>query len=185
MELVIFDLDDTLFKTSAKVLVKKNNSVSKKLSNKEYNEYTLDKDEEYDYKEFSDASLFNKTSQPIEQTIGLLKTLLSDLRQKEVIIVTARQDLDNKKLFLDTFKNFGIDIENCYVERSGNLKNMKPSEAKKVVFRKYLSSGKYSKVTLYEDSVSNIQALLSLQTKFPKIEFKAYLVNILGELKEF
>ena len=35
MELVIFDLDDTLFKTSAKVLVKKNNSVSKKLSNKE------------------------------------------------------------------------------------------------------------------------------------------------------
>ena len=45
MELVIFDLDDTLFKTSAKVLVKKNNSVSKKLSNKEYNEYTLDKDE--------------------------------------------------------------------------------------------------------------------------------------------
>ena len=36
-----------------------------------------------------------------------------------------------------------------------------------------------------EDSVSNIQALLSLQTKFPKIKFKAYLVNILGELKEF
>ena len=132
---------------------------------------------------FSDASLFNKTSQPINQTLGLLKTL-SDLRQK-VIIVTARQDLDNKNLFLDTFKNFGIDIENCYVERSGNLKNMKPSEAKKVVFRKYLSSGKYTKVTLYEDSVSNIQALLSLQTKFPKIKFKAYLVNILGELKEF
>ncbi len=41
MRLIIFDLDETLFRTKAKVLVIKGQTVIKRLNNQEYNKHKL------------------------------------------------------------------------------------------------------------------------------------------------
>ena len=100
MELFIFDLDDTLFKTNANVIVRKENEIVRKLSNAEYTRYKLQANERYDFKEFEDSNLFNRTATPIDITLEILKDKLNQEIDMDVIVVTARRDFDNKEVLL-------------------------------------------------------------------------------------
>ena len=61
--LTIFDIDDTLFHTTAEIAVKgKDGKIVRTLSNSEYNTYKLKDGEEYDYTEFADSEKFFKES---------------------------------------------------------------------------------------------------------------------------
>ena len=164
MELIIFDLDDTLFQTKVKVLVLNNNKVVKRLTNQEYNNYSLFPNERFD---FTNAKLFNESSKPISKTIKILKTILKERKDSEIIIVTARPNFDNKELFLETFRHFEIDIDQIYVERAGNLKMNTAVESKLVIFQQYLSLKNYKMVTIFDDAISNIKALFSLEEECP------------------
>jgi hypothetical protein len=99
------------------------------------------------------------------------------------IIVTARSDFDDKEMFLQTFRDHGLPIDQMHVERSGNLGIDSPAEAKKVVFRKYLNTQNYTKTRLYDDAMSNLKAFLELQSEYPKVEFEAWYVNPDGTVK--
>ena len=138
--LTMFDVDETMFMTKAKVKVVKDGKVIKKLDNQQFNTYKKKAGEEFDFGEFKDAKVFNKTSTPIARMINKVKVILKNATRagSRVIIVTARPNFDNKKLFLDTFRNQGIDIDKIYVERAGNLGGGPAAENKKVIFRKYL-----------------------------------------------
>ena len=68
--LTIFDIDETLFKTTANILVKKDGRVARKLNNQEFNSYKLKDGEEFDFGEFGDAEHFLKTSEPIKPMIA-------------------------------------------------------------------------------------------------------------------
>ena len=139
--LTMFDVDETMFKTKAKVkVVNKNGKVVKKLDNQQFNLYKKKAGEEYDFGEFKNAKVFNRTSTPIARMINKVKVILRNAVRKgsKVIIVTARPNFDDKELFLDTFRNQGIDIDKIYVERAGNLGAGPAADNKKVIFRKYL-----------------------------------------------
>jgi len=73
--------------------------------------------EKFDFGEFKSAEVFNKTSTPIARMINKVKVILKNATKagSKVIIVTARPDFDDKKLFLDTFKKQGIDIDKIFV----------------------------------------------------------------------
>ena len=60
--LSIWDIDETLFKTTAKVSVVKNGEVVKQLDNKEFNTYKLKSGESFDFTEFKDSKHFRDTS---------------------------------------------------------------------------------------------------------------------------
>ena len=116
--LTMFDVDETMFKTKAKVkVVNKNGKVVKKLDNQQFNLYKKKAGEEYDFGEFKNAEVFNRTSTPIARMINKVKVILRNAVRKgsKVIIVTARPNFDDKELFLDTFRNQGIDIDFIYV----------------------------------------------------------------------
>ena len=66
--LTIFDIDETMFITKAKVHVVKNGKVIKKLDNQEFNAYKKKPGEDYDFGEFKNAEVFNRTSTPIART---------------------------------------------------------------------------------------------------------------------
>ena len=122
--LTMFDVDETMFKTKAKVkVINKNGKVIKKLDNQQFNLYKKKAGEEFDFGEFKNAEVFNRTSTPIARMINKVKVILKNATKKgsKVIIVTARPNFDDKELFLDTFRNQGIDIDKIYVERAGNL----------------------------------------------------------------
>ena len=183
--LTIFDIDETLFHTKAKVAVVKDGKVVRMLDNQEFNTYKRKDGEEYDFREFKSAEVFRKTSTPIVRMINKAKAIVKAKKNahSKAIIVTARADFDDKEMFLQTFRDHGLPIDQMHVERSGNLGIDSPAEAKKVVFRKYLNTQNYIKTRLYDDAMSNLKAFLELQQEYPHIKFEAYFVNSDGSIK--
>ena len=183
--LTIFDIDDTMFISKARVLVKnKNTGQSKALTPMEFNSYKLRKNEEYDYGEFRSAKIFYQTATPIARMVQKAKAIISNATKKgsKVIIVTARADMDDKNLFIKTFEAHGIPMKNVYVERAGNMSGSS-AENKQIIFRKYLKTGEYARIILFDDHKENLQALLDLKKEFPSIEMFAYLADLKGSVK--
>ena len=87
------------FIQKAKVLVFKDEKVIKTLDNKQYNSYRLKKGESFNYGQFKSAKIFKETSTPIAKVIKRAKRIIHFATRKgsKVIIVTARQDMDDKK----------------------------------------------------------------------------------------
>tara|TARA_A100001011_G_scaffold313761_1_gene331691 strand:- start:404 stop:1018 length:615 start_codon:yes stop_codon:yes gene_type:complete len=183
--LTIFDIDETLFHTKAKINVKKDGKIVASLTNVEYNNYILKPGEEFDYGQFKSAKVFAKTSTPIAKMINKAKLIIKNAVKagSKVIVVTARGDMDDKKLFVDTFKAQGLDMKNVYIERAGNIGLDDAAKNKEVVFKKYLDTGDYKRIRLFDDAVDNLYALLSLQDQYPDVTFEAYRVKRDGSIK--
>jgi len=177
--LSVWDIDETLFQTKAKVHVMKNGKRIKSLSNKEYNTYKLAKGETYDFSEFKNAEIFAKTSVPIERAIDkAAKTLraYSDQPNSKVIVLTARSDFDDPHTFLNTFEKHGLNMKNVHVHRAGNL-GMAAAEAKRVFIKQYLDTGKFKTVSLFDDDKRNLDVFLSLKKEYPDVKFTAYMAT--------
>lgn len=178
-DLVIFDIDDTLLHTTAKIkVVDEKGNVVRELTNQEFNNYQLQPGEQFDFGEFRNAEKFNKESKPIVPMIRKLKTILAHAGNAKVIMLTARSDFDNKELFLDTFAKHGIDMSRVHVHRAGNLPGEDiPAEKKAVWVRRYLNTGHYGHVRLYDDSMSNLRVFKALKKEYPQVDFRAIYVG--------
>jgi hypothetical protein len=177
--LSVWDIDETLFQTKAKVHVMKNGKRIKSLSNKEYNTYKLSAGETYDFSEFKNAEIFAKTSVPIERAIDkAAKTLraYSDQPNSKVIVLTARSDFDDPHTFLNTFEKHGLNMRNVHVHRAGNL-GMAAAEAKRVFIKQYLDTGKFKTVSLFDDDKRNLDVFLTLKKEYPDVKFIAYMAS--------
>lgn len=183
--LTIFDIDETLFRTKAKITVMKDGKKVSVLTNIEYNTHSLEAGESYDYGQFKSAKIFNRTSTPIAKMITKAKAIINNSVKSgsKVIVVTARGDMDDKKLFVDTFKKQGLDMDNVYIERAGNIGLDSAAKNKEVVFRKYLDTGLYKRIRLFDDDVSNLKALLSLKDAYSDVAFEAYRVKNDGTIQ--
>ena len=182
MGLTIFDIDDTLFHTTAKIKVMKDGKEVRTLTNQEFNNYNLQPGEEFDFGEFRSAEKFAKESEPIKPMINTLKRILNRAANTKVIMLTARADFDDKNKFLDTFTKYGIDMSQIHVHRAGNLPGDEPPAYKKAIWvRKYLNTGNYKAVWLYDDSRSNLSVFKDLKTEYPDVNFHAVYVGPKGE----
>lgn len=183
--LTIFDIDETLFHTSAMIKVMKNGKKVRELDNQEFNTYKLKAGESYDFGEFRSAKIFRETSVPVVKMIEKAKAIVKAKNnpRSRAIVCTARADFDDKEMFLQTFRDHGLPIDSMYVERAGNLGLGSSAENKKAVFRKYLNTGNYAKIRLYDDAMSNLKALLELQSEYPSVKFESWFVNHDGSVK--
>jgi hypothetical protein len=175
--ITFFDIDETLYHTFAKIKVIKDGKVVRELDNQEFNTYKLKPGESYNFDEFKDAKLFTKTSIPIKKTINRVKKMLSSISTKgkhsKIVFLTAREDFDDKRTFLKRFKMDGIDIDKIYIERAGNMKTGTIAERKKKIIMKYLESGKYLKVRMVDDDMTNLRIFLSIKDEIPESVYEA------------
>ena len=175
----MFDIDDTLFTTNNKVHVVKDGQVIKKLNAAEFNMYQKGPGEKYDYTEFRDAARFQKQAKPIRPLLAKLKAMAKNIKQKagsQIILLTARTNFDDKNTFLNTFRKFGIPIDDIRVERAGQL-NARSDVAKKIIVNDYLKKGIFNRVRLYDDHKQNLVSFLKLRDDYPNVDFEAYLVD--------
>ncbi|MET0752833.1 MAG: Dyp-type peroxidase [Pyrinomonadaceae bacterium] len=203
------DIDETTFHTFAEVKVLKDGKLVRTLSNQQFNEDKLAEGESYDFGDFKNAEHFLESSKPILPTIRRLKNILHLITTKSegsrIVFLTARSDFDDKDLFLDTFRKFGVDIdsERMFVERSGDLPTGTVAEKKEQVVMKYLKTGDYRRVRLLDDDKENLKGFLSIKKDLPEdvlslirqkhslapdtdpLEFSAYLVGPQGEMDVF
>lgn len=183
-ELVIFDIDDTLLHTTAKINVIKDGQVVRSLTNQEFNNYKLGPGEEFDFGEFRNAQKFEEESVPIGPMLDKLRADLAS--GKNVVMLTARADFDNQKAVWRTFKRHGIDInKDVHLFRAGNLPgDGSPAVKKAIHVSKWLRSGQYNKVVMYDDSEKNLTVFKSLEKKFPAVEFEAHHVSEEGDTRQ-
>ena len=182
--LTIFDIDETLFHTAAKIQIVKGGKILRTLTNVEFNSYKLKSGESFDFGEFKSAKIFNQTSTPIGKMVAKAKIIIKNATKKgsKVIVVTARGDMDDKNLFVATFEAHGLDMKDVYIERAGNIGLGNSAKNKEVVFRKYLDTGKYKRIRLFDDAMENLLALTSLKEEYPDVTFEAYRVNKNGSI---
>ena len=168
--LYVFDIDDTLFRTSARARIVNTKGQVKYLSSEELKDYEFSSDEKICFAEFRDAKKFAEESQPIESMIKIAQDCIKKTAEgSKTILLTARADLDCKTKFLEYLNSSGLDINNIYVERAGNLSNLKTPEAKKLIIKKYLESKAYAQAYLFDDSLDNILSFVELKEFFPHV----------------
>lgn len=186
----VFDIDETLYNTFATVKVVKDGKVVHKFNNQEYNTYKLKPGESYDYGEFRNAELFRATSKPIENMFAKAKAIISNQKEgSKTILLTARSDFDDREKFLQTFRDHGFPIDEVHVERAGNLARLKadvkPSISKLVILRKYIQREGFTKIRVYDDSRTNLSAMLTLNKMHPDVEMELWLVNHNGGVSRY
>jgi len=178
--LYIFDIDDTLFRTYAKIhVLDANGKIVRSLNNQEYNTYKVLPGQTLKFDEFRDSEKFDMTSRPITKMLNKVKFLQKQIAgtKSKIIFVTAREDFDDKEKFLNAFRKRKIDIDQIHVYRTGNDHGPESKGEKKAkVIRMYLSSGDFMKTEMYDDNMENLEAFKSLQREFPDISFEAFQV---------
>jgi len=183
-KLVIFDIDDTLVHTQTKVHVIRDGQVIKSLNSHDFTHYKLQPGETFDFGDFANAREFFEKSKPIIPMINQLKHDIAT--GNKVVMVTARADFNDKELFLDTFRKYGVDMNRVHVYRAGNMQGkMQTEEKKKIIIRDLLDKGNYTKAIMYDDAVPNLDAFMSLKKEYPETKFYAWHVSLEGEASEF
>ena len=183
-KLVIFDIDDTLVHTQTKVHVIKDGQVIKSLNSHDFTHYKLQPGESFDFGDFANAREFFEKSKPIIPMINQLKQDIAT--GNEVTMVTARADFNDRELFLDTFRKYGVDMSRVHVHRAGTLVGkIATEEKKKIIIRNLLSKAHYDKAIMYDDSKPNLDAFVDLKKEYPRTKFYAWHVSLDGEASEY
>lgn len=186
--LTIFDIDDTLFKTTTQIHVIRGGKRTKSLTPAEFNVYKVKSGESLDFSDFRSSKVFSDSARPITNVFKVAKSIVnrfSGFANKKTVIVTARGDLDDKQLFLDTFKKYGFDVDKTHIHRAGNLGDGSSAENKKIVVRKLLSDAKYNQARIFDDDIKNIQKFLELKSEFPETAFEAFYIDHSGNIHRF
>jgi len=183
-KLVVFDIDDTLVNTNTLVNVVRDGEVVKQLNSHDFTHYHLQPGEEFDFGRFRDAREFYTNARPIAPMISRLKQDIAT--GNKVIMLTARADFNDRDVFLDTFRQYGIDMDRVHVYRAGNLQTRAATEEKKkIILRHLLGQRHYDKVIMYDDAVPNLNAFLSLAQEYPWSRFYAWHVDPQGRATEY
>lgn len=178
----VWDIDDTLGKTAARVSVMKDGKVVKILDPGQFNHYKLNPGESFDFSQFRSGKIFRDTFKPISNVLDRAKEIvMNQSENSHSIILTARADFDDHKEFLQAFRDYGFPIDHVYVERSGNLSKLKPSSKahinKGVILKRYMKSGRFDRVRMWDDHEANLDMLIKIGKQFPNIETIGYLVK--------
>ena len=157
-KIILFDLDDTIIHTLAEIGVVKNGKVIKRLPNGEFNDYVLGLGETFDFGEFDDPVLLDKS--PFTKYWNTLKREYK--KGTHVGILTARGD---SKMIKDFFLKNGIRIKDELVmainDPSLGLKGtiqQKKSEAIRI-----LASVGYDTFVFFDDNEPNLKSAKELE----------------------
>jgi len=178
----VWDIDDTLGKTDARVAVIKDGKQSKILDPGQFNSYNLKPGESFDFSQFRSGKIFRDTFKPISNVLDRAKEIVwNQSENSKSIILTARADFNDHKEFLQTWRDHGLPIDQVYGERAGNLAKLKANSKahinKGVILKRYMKSELYDRIRMWDDHEDNLKMLYKLGQQFPNIEVIGYLVK--------
>lgn len=178
----VWDIDDTLGKTSARVSVMRDGKAIKVLDPGEFNHYKLKDGESFDFSQFRSGKIFRDTFKPINNVLDRAKEIVwNQSENSHSIILTARADFEDHKEFLQAFRDHGFPIDQVYVERAGNISKLNPKSPahinKGVILRRYLKTGNWDRVRMWDDHPANLDMMYKVASMYPDVEAVGYLVT--------
>lgn len=159
--IILFDVDDTLVHTTAKIGVMKHGKLIKLISNTDFNEYNPAPGEEFDFSEFDDPTILDG-----ESFTKYWSTLKREYRKGTHIgILTARSDCD---MIYNFFKKKGIEIKRELVfaisdpalKLSGSV-----AERKSAIISKLAWLG-YRTFIFFDDNEKNLKIAKDLEKTY-------------------
>lgn len=173
--IVVFDLDDTLVITDAKIKVR--NIVTgdvHELTPEEFNEYEKHPDHELDFDDFKSLEIM-KAGQLIHY---YLKILADAYKMKRAVgVVTARDDQEMIYKWMKEHVGFHIAKDLIYAindpvhNLAGNI-----SQKKQQAFREYIERG-YKNIQFFDDDDANLKLVKDLKNEYPDINLSVYKAN--------
>lgn len=172
----IFDFDDTLVKTKAKIKVYKHGVLINQLTPSDYNSYKHVDDETLDFSDFSDPRLIMAASRfkmwPALNNIN--NAILMGRSISSIYILTARTDIAQSPIhkYLRKEGITTIPYENILTISGDGSKSQPISVLKETKLRQL--SAQYDEVIFFDDSKDNIE----LAAKIPGIKTRLIEKNI-------
>jgi FMN phosphatase YigB (HAD superfamily) len=166
-KIIVFDLDDTLVITNAKIKVC--NKVSGEcfsLTPEEFNEYEKHPDHELDFEDFKSLEIM-KAGRLIDYYLKIFKEAYK--MKLAVGIVTARDDREMIYKWLREHVGYRIDKDLIFAvtdpvhKFSGSI-----SDRKKQAFRELIGLG-YRNFQFYDDDQANLELVKSLEGEYAEI----------------
>lgn len=161
----VFDIDDSLVVTSAKIKVINSDTGEEfSLTPAEFNEYEKKPSHKLDFSDFDDMEIL-KNGQLIEWVVDILRKTMK--KGKAVGIITARSA--GSKALREFFLHHKIDI---HPELIFSVNDPEESftgdvaERKKQAFKRLIDMG-YSKFKFFDDDLKNLQYAKDLEKEYP------------------
>jgi hypothetical protein len=174
-KIAVFDLDDTIVVSKAKIKVfDPNTGESFELTPEEFNEYEKAPGHQLDFSQFRDLEIM-KAGKLIDYYLKILKDAY---RSKVAVgIVTARDDREMIFRWLREHLGLRIDKDLVFAVNDpvhgyrGNI-----ADKKKQAFEEIIGMG-YRDIQFYDDDKANINLVKSLELEHPGVEIMAVRAN--------
>lgn len=166
-KIIVFDLDDTLVITDAKIKVcNRKTGECYSLTPEEFNEYEKHPDHDLDFNDFKSLEVM-KAGRLIDYYLKIFKDAY---RMKIAVgIVTARDDREMIYRWLREHVGYRIDKELIFAVNDPVHKYKGAiSDRKKAAFRELVEMG-YSDFQFYDDDQANLTLVKSLEQEYPEI----------------
>lgn len=161
--ILLFDIDETLLKSDAKIYVYKDNEIVRTLTPEEFNFDHLNSGESYDFNEFSDIKVLMRSVM-----LPYWNTLQREYRRGTHIgILTARSNI---KMIDQFFNSKGIDIKDDLIFAVGDETldlTSKDIEDRKAECVERLFEVGYNTFIFFDDNQNNLNSVKKLENKLP------------------
>lgn len=157
----VFDFDDTLATTVSYIYVKHKDGTKTTLSPEEYAKYDEKPGDEYDFSDFN--RMLNKP-RVIKKNFKLLQRMLKNPTKKVTILTARKLGFPIRKFFKD---EYGLDVYPVTLASNDPMDKARWIE-------KHIKKG-YTDIAFMDDSIKNVKAVQSLQSKYPEVRIKSVL----------
>jgi FMN phosphatase YigB (HAD superfamily) len=177
-KILVFDLDDTLVITDAKIKVcNKKSGECFSLTPEEFNEYEKHPDHELDFDDFKSLEIM-KAGKMIDYYLKIFKEAYKS--KLAVGIVTARDDREMIYTWLREHVGFRIDKDLIYaVNDPVHRFKGAISDRKKAAFKELIDMG-YTDFQFYDDDTANLELVKSLESEYEGIN-----ISTIKAIKQF
>lgn len=157
-KIILFDLDDTIIHTTAEIMIMKDDKLVRRISNSEFNNYTLKDGETFNFGEFDDPNILAN-----EKFTKYWDTLKREYRKGTHIgILTARS---NAAMIRRFFISKGIKIKDELIiaindPKLGLTGSIQERKAEAI---KILADGGYNLFVFFDDNEPNLQSAKALE----------------------
>ncbi len=202
----LFDLDDTLIRTEARVWVKNSGGVpTVSLSPAEFSLYRPKAGESFDFREFSDLGILSRGI-VVKYTKTIIDTILKHGTRSHFGILTARGDkhlhapflirlfrslfgirLAKEHIFAVSDRRFSEYKDNRAQALEVGFLSLSIAERKALVIAEDLVGRGFNDISFYDDSRENLESFKVMREAFPHVVYKPHFIDPTwkARLKEF
>ena len=167
----VFDVDDTLVKTDAKVIVKDDKgNIIQKLTPAEYNTYKKQPGENLDFSEFESSEIFQKTALPTRY-FKIIQTISDAIKDKKsnsfIYILTARGNKVKDAIY-NYLTQRDIQVRPIEIHTIGDNRDVPIADLKKDVLQK-IRNKHIGNVVFFDDDHKNIELAKQIRGIEPRL----------------